>query len=61
MEISPLHAAIGNCPKCQSTARDKWLDVTKPPNFCPFPIAMSYSRCRSEISTLALQNQRLVL
>jgi hypothetical protein len=48
-----------NCPKCQSTARDKWL-VARSAELLPVPYCHLVFTLPQELSTLALQNQRLL-
>ncbi len=46
-----------NCPKCQSTARDKWL-AARTAELLPVPYCHVVFTLPQEISALALQNQR---
>ncbi len=48
-----------SCPKCQSTARDKWL-TARTAELLPVPYCHVVFTLPQEISTLALQNQRLI-
>lgn len=48
-----------HCPKCQSTARDKWL-AARSAELLPVPYSHVIFPLPQELSTLALQNQRLV-
>jgi hypothetical protein len=61
-----LHAAIAynscrnrNCPKCQSTARDRWL-TARSAEVLPVPYCHLVFTLPQELSVLALQNQRLL-
>jgi hypothetical protein len=47
-----------HCPKCQSTARDKWL-AARSAELLPVPYCHLIFTLPQELSTLALQNQRL--
>jgi hypothetical protein len=48
-----------NCPKCQSTARDKWLEA-RSAELLPVPYCHVVFTLPQELSTLALQNPRLI-
>ncbi len=48
-----------HCPKCQSTARDKWL-AARSAELLPVPYCHLIFTLPQELATLALQNQRLV-
>jgi hypothetical protein len=48
-----------NCPKCQSTARDKWL-AARTADLLPVPYCHVVFTLPQEISALASQNQRLI-
>ena len=48
-----------HCPKCQSTARDKWL-TAQSADLLPVPYCHVVFTLPQELSTLALQNPRLV-
>jgi len=48
-----------NCPKCQSTARDKWL-AARTAELLPVPYCHVVFTLPQEISMLALQNQSLI-
>jgi hypothetical protein len=48
-----------HCPKCQSTARDKWLGA-RSAELLPVPYSHVIFPLPQELSTLALQNQRLL-
>jgi len=48
-----------NCPKCQSTARDKWL-AARTAELLPVPYCHVVFTLPHEISALALQNQRVI-
>lgn len=48
-----------SCPKCQSTARDKWL-AARTAELLPVPYCHVVFTLPQEISTLALQNQPLI-
>jgi hypothetical protein len=48
-----------HCPKCQSTARDKWL-AARSAELLPVPYSHVIFPLPQELSTLSLQNQRLV-
>jgi Putative transposase/Transposase zinc-binding domain len=61
-----LHQAIAynscrnrHCPKCQSTARDKWL-AARSAELLPVPYCHVVFTLPQELSTLALQNPRLI-
>jgi hypothetical protein len=48
-----------HCPKCQSTARDKWLEA-RSAELLPVPYCHVVFTLPQELSTLALQNPRLI-
>jgi hypothetical protein len=48
-----------HCPKCQSTARDKWL-AARSAELLPVPYCHVVFTLPQELSTLALQNPRLI-
>jgi Transposase zinc-binding domain len=48
-----------HCPKCQSTARDKWL-TAQAADLLPVPYCHGVFTLPQELSTLALQNPRLI-
>lgn len=48
-----------NCPKCQSTARDKWL-AARSAELLPVPYCHVVFTLPQELSALALQNQHLL-
>ena len=48
-----------HCPKCQSTARDKWLKA-RSAELLPVPYCHVVFTLPQELSTLALQNPRLI-
>jgi hypothetical protein len=48
-----------HCPKCQSTARDKWL-AARSAELLPVPYCHVVFTLPQELSTLALQNPRLL-
>lgn len=48
-----------HCPKCQSTARDKWL-TARSAELLPVPYCHVVFTLPQELSTLALQNPRLI-
>jgi Putative transposase/Transposase zinc-binding domain len=48
-----------HCPKCQSTARDKWL-VARSAELLPAPYCHVVFTLPQELSALALQNPRLI-
>jgi len=48
-----------NCPKCQSTSRDKWL-AARTAELLPVPYCHVVFTLPQQISTLALQNQSLI-
>ena len=48
-----------NCPKCQSTARDKWL-AARTTELLPVPYCHVVFTLPQEVSALAWQNQRLI-
>jgi hypothetical protein len=48
-----------NCPKCQSTARDKWL-AARTAELLPVPYCHVVFTLPQEITMLALQNQHLI-
>jgi hypothetical protein len=48
-----------HCPKCQSSARDKWL-LARSAELLPVPYSHVVFTLPGELSTLALQNRRIV-
>jgi hypothetical protein len=48
-----------NCPKCQSSARDKWL-AGQAPHLLPVPYCHVVFTLPHELSPLALQNPKLI-
>jgi hypothetical protein len=48
-----------HCPKCQTTARDKWL-VARTAELLPVPYCRMVFTLPQELSTIALQNPRLI-
>jgi len=59
MEISPIRCRNRHCPRCQSNARDRWIDA-RSRELLPTPYVHVVFTLPHELAPLALQNKRFV-